>query len=188
MYPLISAASRLFGAKAKAVTNKENVLPQQSLYDLVFTASNGKPLSLAAYKGRKLLLVNTASDCGYTGQYDELQKLYTKYDDKLMIIAFPSNDFQEQEKGDDKEIEGFCQINYGVTFPLASKSVVTKAASQNPVFEWLTDPAKNGWNAQAPEWNFSKYLVNERGVLLGYFGSAISPLDTTIVQQLTPND
>lgn len=187
VYPVITRLSRLFGSKATTVTNIKHAVPQQSIYNLEFTASNGSPISLSNYQGKKLMLVNTASDCGYTGQYDELQKLYTGYNDELVVIAFPANDFHDQEKADDKEIEGFCRINYGVTFPLASKSIVISKPNQNPVFQWLSDPAKNGWNNQAPEWNFSKYLVDEQGVLLGYFGPAISPLDKSIVQLIDGN-
>jgi glutathione peroxidase len=106
--------------------------------------------------------------------------LYQDHQDKLVVIGFPANDFQEQEKGSDEEISEFCRINYGVTFPLASKSVVVKNEEQHPVFKWLTDKSKNGWNDQAPEWNFSKYLVAPDGKLLGYYGTAVSPLDIKI--------
>ena len=142
--------------------------------------SSGKALSLASLRGRKVLLVNTASECGYTGQFAELQRLHEEMGEKLQIIGFPSNDFKEQEKGDDASISAFCQINFGVTFPLAKKSVVLRTAFQNPVFTWLTDPSRNGWNDQEPDWNFSKYLLNEQGELLAYFGPAVSPEDQKI--------
>jgi len=99
---------------------------------------------------------------------------------ELVIIGFPANDFSEQEKGSDKEIAQFCQANYGVTFMLAAKSSVVKGAQQNQVFRWLSDISYNGWSQQAPEWNFSKYVVNASGVLLYYFGPAVSPLSEEV--------
>ncbi len=130
------------------------------------------------------MLVNTASDCGYTGQYDDLQKLSEKYKDRLVVIGFPANDFKEQEKGTDEEIAAFCKINFGVSFPLMKKSSVKKGPEQNPVFQWLTDPAKNGWSKQPPSWNFCKYLVDEEGRLTHYFASTIEPLSTHITSAL----
>ena len=121
------------------------------------------------------MLVNTASDCGYTEQYEALQKIYEENKEKLAVIGFPANDFKEQEKGTDEEIAQFCKLNFGVTFPLMKKSVVKKVAEQNEVFKWLTDSAKNGWNNKPPSWNFAKYIVNEEGVLTNYFGSSVSP-------------
>src|SRR5258705_9064820 len=121
------------------------------------------------------MLVNTASDCGYTGQYDALQKLYEQNEGRLVIIGFPANDFKQEEKGTDEEIAQFCKLNFGVSFPLMKKSVVVKTAEQNEVFKWLTDSAKNGWNNKPPSWNFTKYIVNEEGVLTNYFGSSVSP-------------
>ena len=132
-------------------------------------------LDIASLKGKKVLLVNTASECGYTGQYEQLQKLYSRYNNQLVVIGFPANDFKEQEKGTNEEIASFCKKNYGVTFPLAEKSIVVKTAGQNNIFQWLTDPAKNGWNSQAPTWNFCKYLVNENGVLIDFFASGVEP-------------
>ncbi|WP_315818648.1 glutathione peroxidase [Paraflavitalea speifideaquila] len=125
--------------------------------------------------------MNTASDCGYTNQYEDLQKLYETYKDKLVIIGFPANDFHEQEKGNDEEIAQFCKVNFGVSFPLAKKSVVIKSPEQNPVFGWLTHKALNGWNEQEPSWNFSKYLVNERGVLTHYFDPSVSPTSNVVI-------
>ena len=135
-------------------------------------------------KGKKVMLVNTASDCGYTDQYDDLQKLYEEYKDKLVVIGFPANDFKEQEKGTDEEIAQFCKLNFGVTFPLMKKSSVIKGPQQNEVFKWLTDSAKNGWNNKPPSWNFSKYIVNEEGVLTNYFGSSISPMSKDVLKAI----
>ena len=125
--------------------------------------------------------MNTASDCGYTAQYAELQKLYEANKGTLEVIGFPANDFKEQESGSDADIAQFCSVNFGVSFPLAKKSSVVKSAAQNNIFNWLSDAAKNGWNNQSPEWNFSKYLVNEEGVLTHYFPPAVSPLSAEVV-------
>jgi len=156
----------------------------KSIFELNYTDNKGNPVSFEEYKGKKILLVNTASDCGYTAQYDELQELYNTKKEELVVIAFPSNDFKQQEKGNDTEIEEFCRKNYGITFPLARKSVVRKKENQDTVFQWLTNPTLNGWNSQQPEWNFSKYLLNEHGTLVGYYGTAISPLDKQILKFL----
>ncbi|MET0635580.1 MAG: glutathione peroxidase [Chitinophagaceae bacterium] len=156
-----------------------------SIYNLAVHLNNGSELRLETLKGKKLLLVNTASNCGYTGQYEELQKLYERYKDQLEIIAFPANDFKEQEKGTDEEIAQFCKVNYGVTFPLAKKSTVVRAKEQNEIFHWLTAPELNGWNEQEPTWNFSKYLVDENGILIKYFDPGVSPLSKEIVAAVT---
>ncbi|HXL59000.1 MAG TPA: glutathione peroxidase, partial [Chitinophagaceae bacterium] len=136
------------------------------------------------FKGKKVLLVNTASDCGYTGQYEELEKLYQQYKQRLIVIGFPANDFKEQEKGSDEEIAQFCTINYRITFPLMKKSIVIKSPGQNEVFQWLTDKNKNGWNDQQPVWNFSKYLVNEEGILSWYFDPSISPMSNSAINAI----
>jgi glutathione peroxidase len=179
VYPAMMWVTKLAGANSKSVSN--NAAPKVPFYSLPATGINGKPLDLSAYKGKKILLVNTASACGYTAQYEQLQQLYTQHMNTLVIIGFPANDFKEQEKGSNEDIASFCQKNFGVTFPLAQKSVVVKAGGQNPVFEWLTNPAKNGWNSQAPDWNFSKYLVNENGVLTNYFGPSVEPMSKQVL-------
>ena len=170
----------LTGKSAKKLVNV-HAKPGVSFYSLHATLNNGADFDLAQLKGKKVLLVNTASDCGYTGQYDELQKLYEEQKEKLVILGFPANDFKEQEKGTDEEIAQFCKINFGVTFPLMKKSVVKRAAEQNNIFKWLTDPAMNGWNKKQPSWNFSKYLVNEEGVLTHYFDPSVSPLSEELL-------
>ena len=102
--------------------------------------------------------------------------MFEQHSDTIELIAFPSNDFKEQEKGSDEEIAQFCKMNYGVTFQLAKKSVVIKAADQNRIFEWLTNKNENGWLTQQPTWNFCKYLINEEGILTHFFEAAIEPL------------
>ena len=182
VYPLWIACTRLLGKNTKIAENAKHARPVQSIYELSVPLNNGNSLPLQAYKGKKLLLVNTASNCGYTNQYEELQQLYKQFSNQLEIIAFPANDFKEQEKGDDNDIAQFCQVNFGVTFPLAKKSVVVKSGDQNNIFQWLTDKTKNGWNEKPPSWNFSKYLINEQGMLTHYFDPSVSPLSEEVVK------
>ncbi|WP_243751602.1 glutathione peroxidase [Niastella caeni] len=172
------------GKNTKVVSNAKNVRPIHPIYELSIPLNNGNTLPLQTFKGKKLLLVNTASDCGYTNQYEDLQKLYQQFNNQLEIIAFPANDFKEQEKGSDSDIAQFCKVNFGVTFPLAKKSVVIKSGDQNNIFKWLTDKSKNGWNEQPPSWNFSKYLLNEQGVLTHYFDPSVSPLSEVVVKAI----
>jgi glutathione peroxidase len=183
VYPLLIAKQKLFG-KTGIVTNDQYVKPASSFYELKAITSRGDEISFESFQGKKVLIVNTASDCGYTPQYDELQELYKIKKDTLVIIAFPANDFKEQEKGDDEEIEQFCKINFGVTFPLMKKSTVVKGVQQHSVFKWLSSEKMNGWNDKAPEWNFSKYLVNEEGILTHYYPPAVSPLDKEVKKNL----
>jgi glutathione peroxidase len=184
VYPMWIAFTKLLGKNTKILANTINVQPAQSIYELSVPLNNGNALPLQSYKGKKLLLVNTASNCGYTNQYDDLQKLYQQFNNQLEIIAFPANDFKEQEKGSDSDIAQFCKVNFGVTFPLAKKSVVVKSAGQNNIFNWLSSKAKNGWNEKAPTWNFSKYLINEQGTLTHYFDPSVSPLSEEVVKAI----
>ena len=183
VYPAMMWITKITGVNNK-VLSSEKKAPPVSFYSLKTVLTDGSPLDLSAYKGKKILLVNTASECGYTAQYNQLQELYNRYNDKLVVIAFPANDFKEQEKGSDAEIAAFCKKNYGVSFPLAQKTTVIKTAGQNPVFQWLTDAAQNGWSNQAPEWNFSKYLVNEEGVLTHYFGPSVEPMSDQVLKAI----
>lgn len=161
--------------------NENNIAPLSPFYALEIQGINRKEISMKGTRGKKVLIVNTASDCGYTAQFAELQKLQGVFDGQLVVIGFPSNDFKEQEKGTDEQIAQFCTAAFGVSFPLARKSIVVKSAGQNEVFFWLTNKAKNGWNDQQPVWNFCKYLVNEEGVLTHFFGPSISPLSATLI-------
>lgn len=179
-YPVITAFGK-GSAQKTTLAPPHPVTPPDSFHDLQIALSNGKTLSFDSLRGRKVLLVNTASNCGFTAQYAELQQLYTHSKEDLEIIGFPANDFKEQEKGSDEEISQFCQVNFGVNFPLARKSQVVKGEGQHPVFQWLTSRQKNGWNEKAPEWNFSKYLIDEEGRLINYFAPATSPLSRPIL-------
>lgn len=171
VYPIWMWISRSTGKHKDNLAGEKT--PPVSFYSLAVKLINGDTLALQAFQGRKVLIVNTASECGYTDQYRELQELHARTG--LAIIAFPANDFKGQEPGTNEDIARFCKANFGVTFPLAEKSRVVKGEDQHPVFRWLTDPSQNGWNNKAPSWNFSKYLVNETGMLVNYFGPSVSP-------------
>jgi glutathione peroxidase len=181
-YPLLKRIS-LWTGKSNRILKSTN-MATTSFYDLKTELNNGQELDFNSLRNKKVMLVNTASDCGYTNQYEGLQALHEKYKDKLTIIGFPANDFGEQEKGTDSAIEQFCKVNYGVTFQLAKKSTVVKKEDQNPVYQWLTDENKNGWNYTAPTWNFCKYLVDENGALTHFFEAAIEPMSREVVSAL----
>lgn len=183
VYPVIMLPGKLFGSQKSSLNTQHKTAPM-NFYQLTVTFNNGQTISMEQFKGKKLLLVNTASACGYTGQYAELEELYKKYKDQLVIIGFPANDFKQQEQKNDEEIAEFCKVNYGVTFLLAKKSSVIKGTEQNPVFAWLSHAEKNGWNDQEPTWNFCKYLVNEDGVLEAFFPQTVSPLNKSVMQLL----
>ena len=168
--------------KGKILTNSKDISPLQSFYSLNAVKNNNEIVNFDTLKGKKVLLVNTASNCGYTPQYGELEKLYETHKNKLVILGFPANDFKEQEKGSNEEIAEFCKINYGVSFPIMKKSSVIKSSAQNEVFKWLSNKDKNGWNNMQPTWNFSKYLVDENGVLVNFFGPSVSPLNDIVLR------
>lgn len=182
-YPALMWVTKLTGSKIEKAENTK-VTPQVPFYSLSGTKNDGKSLDFSQFKGKKVLLVNTASDCGYTNQYADLQALYEQFKGKLEIVGFPANDFKEQEKGSDEDIAQFCKVNFGVSFPLMKKSVVIKASDQNAVFKWLSDSTQNGWNQKEPSWNFSKYLVNEQGVLTHYFDPSVSPLSEEVKKSI----
>lgn len=184
MYPVIMFPGKLMGAKNASKLNTENKQPQKDFYALQAILNNGDTLSFETFRGKKVLLVNTASDCGYTGQYKELEALYQQYKNNLVVVGFPANDFKEQEKKSDADIATFCKVNYGVTFLLMRKGSVIKGSEQQSVYQWLTQPTANGWCSIAPVWNFCKYLVNEEGILTAYFPQTVSPLDEAVATEL----
>ncbi len=157
--------------------------PTSSIYEFELPLLSGEFVKLSTYKGKKLLIVNTASECGYTPQYEGLQELSKMYGDKLTVIAFPANNFGSQEPGSDVEIGSFCKEKYGVTFPIFSK-ISVKGDDMAPLYQWLTQKDKNGWNEEAPNWNFCKYLIDEEGNLVSFYGSAIKPLGEEIKNAL----
>jgi glutathione peroxidase len=151
-----------------------------SIYDFTMTAIDGEEIPLNRYKGKKVLIVNTASECGFTPQYESLQKLHETHGDKLVILGFPANNFGQQEPGSNLEIANFCKANYGVSFQMFSK-ISVKGDDMHPLYQWLSDKDKNGWNDQVPGWNFCKYLVNENGELVKYYASAIDPMSNELL-------
>lgn len=185
LYLLLLKISGLFGKRSKILINEKETLPVISVYDLSIELITGEQISLAQFEGKKMLFVNTASNCGYTAQYKELQELHRSFEDQLVIFGFPTNDFKQQEKGSNEAIQQFCSLHYGVSFPLAKKSIVVKGANQNKVYQWLTDTNINGWNNQQPGWNFAKYLINETGMLTHYFDTAVSPLSKEVINAIT---
>jgi glutathione peroxidase len=164
--------------------NTEMKKGTMEFYSLTTKDIAGNTFSFEQFKGKKVLIVNTASDCGYTGQYENLEKLSKQFAGSLVVVGFPANDFKNQETKDDQAIAAFCQKNYGVSFPLMAKSVVLKSNDQNPVYTWLSAANLNGWCNQVPAWNFCKYLVNEQGVLTHYFPMSVDPLDAKIIEAI----
>ena len=146
----------------------------KSFYDLQLNDLNGDKIDLQSFKGKKVMLVNVASKCGYTDQYADLQELYETHGDKLEIIGIPCNDFGRQEPGSANEIQKFCKLNYGVTFTLAEKQKI-KSKPMSGIYQWLSDPNLNGWNSSLPSWNFCKYVINESGELTHFFKSGVDP-------------
>ncbi len=162
----------------------EAVLVQNSsIYDFKVLALNGDTIDFADFKGKKILIVNTASKCGYTPQYEGLQQLYEKYKEKLVIVGFPANDFLYQEPGSNEKIAEFCKKNYGVSFPMAAK-ISVKGKDTAPIYKWLCSKAENGVMNAKVKWNFNKFLLDENGHLLYYFPSKVSPLSAEITSKL----
>jgi glutathione peroxidase len=164
-----SLLQNLFSPKEKA---------EGSIYDFTMTSLEGKPIDFSQYKNKTLLIVNTASKCGYTYQYEDLQKLHEQYGDKVTILGFPANNFMWQEPGSNNEIASFCQKNYGVTFQMFEK-ISVKGKNAHPLYKWLT--AKSG---EKPSWNFSKYIIDKKGNVIGFYGPKTNPLDKEIIEKI----
>jgi glutathione peroxidase len=162
----------------RKITNEK-----KTVYDFELKTLEGETTTLAQYKGKKILLVNVASECGYTPQYKNLEALYEKYKDKLVVVGFPSNDFGGQEPGSAAEIRTFCTKNYGVKFPMMEK-IVVKGENAHPLYKFLRNKEENGCCEQAPGWNFCKYLVDENGHVLKFFGSKVDPMGEEITALL----
>ena len=152
----------------------------QNFYDFTVKDINGNDFSFSQLEGKKVMIVNTASKCGFTKQYEGLQELYKKYkDDDFVIIGFPANNFMNQEPGSDEEIKKFCKKNYGVTFPMMSK-ISVKGDDIHPFYQWLTKKEKNGEKDSKVKWNFQKYLIDEEGNLHKVIGTRTKPMDEKI--------
>ena len=154
------------------------------IYSIVINSLQGKPIDLALYKGKKILVVNVASKCGFTPQYEGLQELHTKYGDQVQIIGFPCNQFMGQEPGGKEEIASFCKKNYGVTFPLTTK-IDVKGSDQNEIYKWLTSKSLNGKDDFKVSWNFNKFLIDESGNLVNHYSSKVTPLSEELVAAIT---
>lgn len=154
---------------------------QQSFYDFTVTDIDGKEFALSQLKGKKVMVVNVASKCGFTKQYEQLEAVYKQYGgDDFVIIGFPANNFLSQEPGSDEEIKQFCTLNYGVTFPMMSK-ISVKGKDMHPLYQWLTEKEKNGVEDSKVKWNFQKYLIGKDGKLEKVFYSSTVPDDEEII-------
>jgi glutathione peroxidase len=155
----------------------------ESIHQFKIKSIDGGVIDFSKFKGKKILVVNTASECGYTPQYEALQKLADQYKDKLVVVGFPANNFGGQEPGTDAEIKQFCKARYGVTFPLASKISVT-GTDAAPIYKWLTQKKENGVLDATIKWNFNKFLLDENGTMIAYFPSSTKPDSPEITGQL----
>lgn len=164
--------------------SESGFLANGSFYDLKANSIDGTLIKFSDYKGKNVLIVNTASKCGFTPQFKDLQKFHETHGDSVVILGFPSNEFGGQDPGTEKEIKAFCQKNYGVTFQMFEK-VKVKGNDKHPIYDWLTDLKKNGWNEQEPKWNFTKYTINNKGELAGVYGSSVSPFDKRILKDFS---
>lgn len=177
MNPFKAFAATLFSK------SETSLIEPTSIYDIKINSLQGKPIDLEAFKGKHILFVNVASKCGFTPQYKDLQALYQKYQDKLMVIGVPCNQFGSQEPGDSKSIETFCEVNYGVSF-LITEKIDVKGNKQHPLYAWLTQKQHNGVSSSKVKWNFQKYLVGTKGGFVDYFSSMTSPKSSKITKHL----
>jgi glutathione peroxidase len=155
----------------------------KSIYDFRVDGLTGGKIDFARFKGKKILIVNTASECGNTPQYDGLEKLYEKDKDKLVIVGFPANNFGAQEPGSNQQIAEFCKKNYSVSFPMAAK-ISVKGDDMAPIYKWLTDEQYNHFKSSTVRWNFQKYLINEQGELIAIFDPKIKPDDPALIDAI----
>ncbi len=177
------AVGLLFGCHNKVITKPTSELMDNrpNIYGFKVTDLYGNEFDFSSLKGKKIMIVNTASKCGLTPQYKELQALYEKYKDRnFVIVGFPANDFMSQEPGTNEEIAEFCEMNYGVAFPMMSK-ISVKGEDIAPIYQFLTQESQNGFADSKVEWNFQKYLLNEKGQLEKVIGPRIVPTDKEIV-------
>ncbi len=160
-----------------------NSIQTKTIYDFKVESLNTEMIDFADFKGKKILIVNTASKCGFTPQYEGLEALYEKYKDRLVIVGFPANNFFSQEPGSNQTIEAFCKKNYGVTFPMAAK-ISVKGKDIAPIYQWLCNKNENGVMDAKITWNFNKFLLDEKGILIGKFNSKVKPMSEEIVSKL----
>ena len=169
------------GQNQNKTNTTANTMEKQTIYQFKVEDLSGKTFDFSSLKGKKILVVNTASKCGLTPQYKDLEKIYKEYKDKgFVIVGFPANNFGHQEPGTNAEIETFCELNYGVTFPMMSK-ISVKGSDMHPIYQFLTQKAKNGVQDSDVQWNFQKYLINEKGELAKVISPEVLPTDDAIV-------
>lgn len=187
MIKLISIAAIALSCASQGANNPATINnttdPLKTIFDFKVDALTGGTIDFASFKGKKILVVNTASECGYTPQYKELEALYEQYKEKLVIVGFPANNFGGQEPGTNQEIKTFCEKNYGVTFPMAAK-ISVKGDDIAPLYQWLTHKEQNGVLDAEIKWNFNKFLIDENGNMLAYFPSKVKPLSEEIISKL----
>jgi glutathione peroxidase len=186
-YSVLMFFSSCFGGSSKTnpavdSTGAKQVLAKENFYSIKVNTLDGKAFDLATLKGKKILIVNTASACGFTPQYEDLEALHKKHGDKVVVLAFPCNDFGGQEPGSAETIQQFCSTKFHTTFQLMEK--VNIKNNTDAIYKWLTDPTKNGWNDKAPTWNFCKYLIDEKGELLKFYPSSVKPMSSEITDML----
>ena len=174
-----STNTRSFISSSQAMQTTDT----KKIYQFKVQGLEGDQIDFASFKGKKILVVNTASACGYTPQYKELEELYEKYKDRLVVVGFPANNFGAQEPGTNADIKTFCQKNYGVTFPMAAK-ISVKGADIAPIYQWLTNKEKNGVLDAEIKWNFNKFLIDENGHIIAKFDSKVTPMSTDITGKL----
>lgn len=182
-FAIIALAFTGFIQKQEPTNNVplDQMMMEKSFYDFKMKDINGQEVDFSQFKGKKLLLVNVASKCGYTKQYEDLQKLHQEHGDEVTIIGFPANNFGSQEPGTNEEIKEFCSSKFGVTFMMMDK-ISVKGDDKAPLYKWLSDKDLNGWNDKEPTWNFCKYFINEKGELVKFFASSVKPMDEEILQ------
>ncbi len=170
-----SLVKGIFANKSEMAKAPANAAPAAgSLYDFNVKSLDGKPVALKQFAGKKVIILNTASKCGFTPQYADWERFYKANKDKVVVLGFPANNFGGQEPGSSSEIGEFCQKNFGVSFPMMEK-VSVLGDDQAPLYKWLTTKSMNGWNDKAPTWNFCKYVVDEKGKLTHFFASNVKP-------------
>ncbi len=177
--------TKIFSLIAFLMIGVSPLFSQKSVYDFTVETIDGQQFKLSELKGKKIMIVNTASKCGFTPQYKDLEYLYMAYGgDKFVIVGFPANNFMNQEPGSNQEIKTFCSSKYNVTFPMMAK-ISVKGSDMHPLYQWLTQKSKNGVLDSEVKWNFQKYLIDENGKLVGYFKSDVKPLSDDVVLWVT---
>lgn len=183
---ILSCAAQSNNASQPNISEKDmntTTDTNRTIHQFKVASLDGEMIDFASFKGKKILVVNTASECGYTPQYKDLQALYEKYKDKLVIVGFPANNFGGQEPGSNTEIKSFCQKNYGVSFPIAAK-ISVKGDDTAPIYKWLTSKEENGVLDATIKWNFNKFLLDENGKMIAYFPSKVTPMSEEIISKL----